>query len=288
MNIYLLFILIQFIFVCLFSFTMRFQYIKPTGLLALYIRHYWVLEADDFEGEICERVIPTGNVEWMFHYRKTFVVKNEAPVYQPQSMVSGINSNFFDVATRGESGVIAVTFYPHGAANFLRFPLSEIENSSINLEDIFNTTGKETEEQICLARSQEERIAIIEKFLLRCFNPVKNNDLLLIKKGVELINQCKGQINVSELSQKLFLTNKSLERKFYALLGKTPKQFIRIVRFQGVILNLSKPGDKYLTQMAYENGYFDQAHFVKDFKSLSGYTPKEFLALGPCNADYFG
>ena len=239
---------------------MRFQYIKPTGLLARYIRHYWVLETDDSEGEICERVIPTGNVEWMFHYRKTFVVKDKVPVYQPQSMVSGINSNFFDVATRGESGVIAVTFYPYGSANFLRFPLSEIENSSINLEDIFNTTGKETEEQICLAHSQAERIAIIEKFLLRCFNPVKNNDLL---------------------------TNKSLERKFYALLGKTPKQFIRIVRFQRVIQNLSRPGDKYLTRMAYENGYFDQAHFVKDFKSLSGYTPKEFLALGSCNADYF-
>jgi AraC-like DNA-binding protein len=39
--------------------------------------------------------------------------------------------------------------------------------------------------------------------------------------------------------------------------------------------------------LAYENGYFDQAHFIKDFKSLSGYSPKEFLALGPCRADYF-
>ncbi len=168
------------------------------------------------------------------------------------------------MATSGESGVIAVTFYPHGTANFLRFPLSEIEDASINLEDIFNITGKETEEQ---------------------------NDFLLIKKGVELINQSKGQINASELARKLLLTNKSLERKFSTLLGKTPKQFIRIVRFEGAILNLSKPGkpgDEYLTQMTYENGYFDQAHFAKDFKSLSGYTPKEFLALGSCNADYFG
>ncbi len=108
---------------------------------------------------------------------------------------------------------------------------------------------------------------------------------------MELINQSKGQINASELPRKLLLTNKSLERKFSALLGKTPKQFIRIVRFEGAILNLSKPGkpgDKYLTQMTYENGYFDQAHFAKDFKSLSGYTPKEFLALASCNADYFG
>lgn len=266
---------------------MRFQYIKPTGFLSQYIRYYWVLEAEDSEGEICERVIPTGNIEWMFHYRKTFVVKDKEPVYQPQSMVSGINSNFFDVATRGESGVIAVTFYPHGASNFLRFPLSEIENASIKLEDIFNAAGKETEERICMASSLTERIKIIENFLLRCFNPIRDNDLLLIKTGVELVNQSKGQISTSELSQKLCLTNKSLERKFSALLGKTPKQFIRIVRFQRVIQSFSSPGNKQLTYMAYENGYFDQAHFVKDFKALSGYTPKEFLALGHCNADYF-
>jgi AraC-like DNA-binding protein len=75
--------------------------------------------------------------------------------------------------------------------------------------------------------------------------------------------------------------------KFSSYLGKTPKQFIRIVRFQSVIQNLSCAGPKDLTRFTYDNGYFDQAHFIKDFKNLSGYTPKEFLALGPCHADYF-
>jgi AraC-like DNA-binding protein len=267
---------------------MRFQFIKPTGFLAQYIRHYWILEAEDSDGEICERVIPTGNIQWMFHYKKTFVIKNSGKlVKQPRSLVSGISSNFSDVATCGESGVIAVTFYPHGASHFLNFPLSEIENASIDLEDIFNTKVKPIEEQICTVNTLAERIGIIERFLLNCFKPINNNDFLLIKKGVALINQRKGQINASELAGMLLYTNKSLERKFSALLGKTPKQFIRIVRFQRIIQSFSIPGNKHLTQLAYENGYFDQAHFVKDFKSLSGYTPKEFIALGPCQADYF-
>lgn len=267
---------------------MHFQFVKPSGFLCQYIKHYWILEAEDSDGEVCERVIPTGNIELMFHYKKTFVIKTAGQTSkQPRSLVSGISSNFSDVTTCGESGVIAVTFYPHGASHFLSFPLSEIENASIDLSDVFNSKVKEVEEQVCTVNSLVERIGIIERFLLKCFKPVNNNDLLLIKKGVALINQSKGQINASELSVKLLYTNKSLERKFSALLGKTPKQFIRIVRFQGVIQSFSNQRNKYLTQLAYENGYFDQAHFVKDFKALSGYTPKEFFALGPCQADYF-
>jgi AraC-like DNA-binding protein len=267
---------------------MTFQYITPSKFLSQYIKHYWVLEAEDSDGRVCERIIPTGIIEWMFHYGKTFIVKSpEAEKFQPRSFVSGINSHYTDVSTRGESGVIAVTFYPHGASQFLGFPLSEIENVSIDLRDIFCAEIRDVEEQICAASSLMERIGIVEQFLLSRFQPMKTNDLLLIKESVNLINQSKGQIFASDLSKKLLLTNKSLERKFSVLLGKTPKQYIRIVRFQGVIDRLSNPQNWKLTQLAYESGYFDQAHFIKDFKTLSGYTPKEFLSLGPCHADYF-
>lgn len=267
---------------------MNFQYIRPSGFLAQYIRHYWILEAEASDGEVCERVIPTGNIEWMFHYRNPFFVKNSGEqIAQPRSLASGISCNYFDVTTRGESGVIAVTFLPGGASHFLHFPLSEIEDSSVSLSDIFSSRIKEIEERVCLASSITERIMVIEQFLRDCFRPAKNNDVLLIEKCVEYITQSRGQLRSSDLTGKFSVTNKSLERKFSSYLGKTPKQFIRIVRFQGVIQNLSGIGPKDLTRFTYDNGYFDQAHFIKDFKSLSGYTPKEFLALGPCHADYF-
>lgn len=267
---------------------MHFQFIKPSDFLSPYIRHYWVLEAEDSEGEVCERVIPTGNVEWMFHFGKPFVVKSTNQyISQPRSLASGISSSYFDVSTQGQAGVIAVTFYPHAASNFLRFPLSEIEDSSVNLLDIYNKPMKEVEERISSGALIKERIRIIEHFLMKCFKPCKNNDILLIRKGIELINQSKGQLKASDLSKSLLLTNKSLERKFSQYLGKTPKKFIRIVRFQGIIQHFSNSQNKPLTQLTYENGYFDQAHFIKDFKSLSGYSPREFFGLGPCRADYF-
>ena len=270
------------------SLFMRFQYLKPTGLLSQYVRHYWLLESEVADGEVCERVIPTGNIELMFHYKKPFQVKNAVnPFHQPRSLITGISDSYSDVSTCGESGVIAVTFFPHGASNFFRFPLSEIENTHVALSDIFNQEIKEVEEQICTADSFGKRVDIIGHFLMSRFNPIDNRDLSMIQQGVKLINRSRGQISASALSDELFLTGKSLERKFSALLGKTPKQFIRIVRFQGVIQDLSNLGGRHLTGLAYDNGYFDQSHFVKDFKILSGYTPKDFLALGPCQSDYY-
>ncbi len=164
---------------------MHFQYIRPSGFLAQYIRHYWILEADASDGEVCERVIPTGNIEWMFHYRNTFIVRNSGEqIVQPRSLASGISCNYFDVATRGESGVIAVTFLPGGASRFLRFPLSDLEDSSVSLSDIFNSRIKETEERVCTASSNKERIQIIEQFLTECFRQVKTTDVQFIERCV--------------------------------------------------------------------------------------------------------
>jgi AraC-like DNA-binding protein len=136
-----------------------------------------------------------------------------------------------------------------------------------------------------LSRTLDERISIIEQYLLDCFRPVSFDDLKLIKEGLNLINQSKGQIDISSLSRDLCLTEKSLLRKFSSIIGKAPKQYSRIVRFQQIIRSLSVYGSRNLTQIAIDNGYFDQAHFIRDFKALSGYTPKEFLLHYPCNSD---
>jgi AraC-like DNA-binding protein len=268
---------------------MHFQYIKPSPVLSQYIKHYWVLEASASEGEVCERVIPTGNIEMMFHYRKPFVCKLDGVngTKQPRSLISGMSSFFSDVATNGDSGVVAVTFLPLGACHFLPFPMLEIENMHVGLNDIFSSQIREIEERICLGKTLDERIKTIELFLTSKLKPEKANGALLIKEGISLINLSKGTIQTETLSKKLYTTPKTLERKFMSLLGKSPKQFSKIVRFQSIIQDFKNSPFKSLTETAYEFGYFDQAHFIKDFKNLSGYTPKEFLSLGPCNADYF-
>jgi AraC-like DNA-binding protein len=94
--------------------------------------------------------------------------------------------------------------------------------------------------------------------------------------GIRLIQQSRGQLSSAALSEKLSVTTKSLERKFSEYIGKTPKQFIRLIRFQAALADLGSTSQISFTEYAYRNGYFDQAHFIKEFKSFTGFTPREF------------
>lgn len=268
---------------------MRFQIIKPTGILSQFIKYYWAMEKSSLEDDVCERVIPTGNIDLMFHYKNCFKVKcsNNNTYHQAYSFISGISNSYADVTTNGETGLICVTFHPYGACHFFNFPLLEIENQSISLDCIFGHESKEINEQLCVARFLNERIAVIESFLLAKLSEPAKRDSLLVKSGIELINQSKGQISAATLAEKLCITTKTLERKFSAMIGKTPKLYIKIVRFQNILNTYSQANGTSLTQTAYLNGYFDQSHFIKDFKSFSGYAPKDFFANHQCQSDYF-
>lgn len=262
---------------------MFFRIVYPTGFLKNYIKHYCFMESDAAEGDIMERVIPTENVQLMFHYRNPFMVyhQNNQTIQQPRTIISGLTKGYSDVSTFGEAGVIFVQFHPAGACHFFKFPLSEIENQSFDLADIFNSEINRVEEELYNTKTVNEKISIIEKFLMSKFYPVNQYNQQLIDKGVQLIKQSRGQISANLLAEKLTTTPKSLERKFSNHLGKTPKQYIKLVRFQETLNDFSKHRNIHLTEYAYRNGYFDQAHFIRDFKRFTGYTPGEFVEKYP-------
>jgi len=261
---------------------MNFEIIKPSPPLTNFVKHYCFMESELNEKNIIERVIPTESVQLMFHYKNPFIVyhHNCTTTKQPQSIISGLNNSFSDVSTNGQAGVIFVTFFATTACNFFKFPLSEIENQTINLFDIYGEIAI-VEEKLFFAKNNFERIKIIEKFLLAKFSPIASHDNNLINKGLEFIKHSNAQISVTELSAKLLTTNKNLERKFSKYLGKSTKQIIKLIRFQEILNNFSEKSNQNFLNCAFENGYFDQSHFIKDFKAYSGFTPKEFLAKYP-------
>lgn len=262
---------------------MKFQIVQPSGFLKNYIRNYCFMESDAHEADVVERVIPAENIQLMFHYKNPFVVfHSDKPVIkQPRSIISGLNDSFSDVSTNGETGVVFVSFYPTGACHFFNFPLSEIENMSVDMSDIFNNQIRQVEELLYLKNSIKEKVAVIESFLIRLYSPIPSHDILLIRKGVDLVRKSKGQTIAKCLSDSLCTSPKTLERKFSQYLGKTTKQVIKLIRFQEVLHDFSCIKEISLTEHACNHGYFDQSHFIRDFKTYTGYTPKEFTVKYP-------
>lgn len=106
---------------------------------------------------------------------------------------------------------------------------------------------------------------------------------LVIRK----INERKGEVRISDLSEAAHLSYKQFKRVFTEYIGVNPKDFLRIVRFQHALFVLQSSPDMNFSQLAYECGYYDQPHLINEFKIFTGYTPKEYQAICTPYSDYF-
>tara|TARA_B110000091_G_scaffold192989_1_gene217754 strand:- start:2026 stop:2403 length:378 start_codon:yes stop_codon:yes gene_type:complete len=104
----------------------------------------------------------------------------------------------------------------------------------------------------------------------------KNTIDNIVKSTIETIFETNGQFSVNELSKQSNINRRQLTRKFSSTIGLSPKQLSKTIRIQNTLKTLLTKEFTSLTDLAYENEYFDQAHFIKDFKEFTGLTPKEF------------
>jgi AraC-like DNA-binding protein len=125
---------------------------------------------------------------------------------------------------------------------------------------------------LALAHSDKQRIQAVEKFLLSQLKDIQTDKL--IAEAVKLIYHSRGTIRIKELNEKLAISQSPFEKRFRKVVGTTPKKFASIVRFNTVLDNLK--GTKSLTEICYENGFFDQAHFTKEFRQFTGESPENF------------
>jgi AraC-like DNA-binding protein len=190
--------------------------------------------------------------------------------------VCGQQASYYDLCPGGKTGMILVMFRPYGAGVFFKMPMLEISDQNVALEQLAGIEAKEIEDRILNAANNQERIQLIEKFLTNKL--IRNHhDQQQVKAVLYRMMQSRGQISIKELAETACLSVKQLERKFSGSIGLNPKQFIRIVRFQHVLKIHRNGFTGSLTSLAHESGYYDQAHFIHDFKRITGSAPRKFF-----------
>ena len=149
-------------------------------------------------------------------------------------------------------------------------------NTEIEILQLPKVSGMQPDD-LCEMLWSEKRLfarqRIIEKLLCN-LEPQQMMKNKLYSRSTAIIESCDGQIKVNELANLLGVITRTLERKYFEILGVSPKQFIRLVRFQKAVEKLKRIHQfTTYTDIAYESGYSDQSHFIKDFKLLSGMSP---------------
>ncbi len=250
---------------------MKFEKHLPDHRLKNYIKHFAVSENHQ-AGEYT--VFPTSGLVMGFQYKGTLAsIKNNTPNPLKTSGISGLSSGYQVFSNSHNTGSILVYFTETGFAHFSSQPVHELFNLSLSLEELFDKNKiHEVEEKLSLAHSDKQRLSIVERFLLSQLKDRQADKLIV--EAVKLIYQSKGTIRISELNQKLAISQSPLEKRFRKVVGTSPKKFASIIRFNSLLTEVQQK--KSLADICYDYHFFDQAHFIKEFKQFTGHTPGNF------------
>jgi AraC-like DNA-binding protein len=167
----------------------------------------------------------------------------------------------------GPAKMLGVGFHPDGAANLLGQPMHELSGRFTPVEDLTKRLARSLDQ----ALEAPDPVAAVEAALLSAEKTSRGGDPL-IAEAVRRITLAKGGTDVAALARDLGISTRQFERRFGAAVGLPPKVFCRIQRFATVFRVLGEPSCNWV-ETAFACGYYDQAHLIRDCKSLSGTTP---------------
>lgn len=252
--------------------------IIPTEILSKYIKNYFIVETDNSEDYLPnERVYPCGYATMVFHYGSPsiFQKKDSIKNIEPNLVICGQQTSYYDLALSGKTGMILIVFKPHGVKSFFNFPITELLNENPSLQDLIKNESIELEDKLFNSPNNRQRITHLENFLIKKL--IHNDEFERVEYALEIIENSKGQIKAQDIAHEVCLGIKQFERTFSKYVGINPKKYASIVRFQNVIQMKRKHDNSSMFQLAFDNGYYDHAHFIHDFKSFTGLSPKEFF-----------
>lgn len=258
---------------------MNYQTFQPHSDLESLVKCYWTLEIAPQIDAQRQRIIPDGCIEMIFILGEDIkrYTTGDNFILQPRAMILGQTMDPFYIEPTGYVNSFAVRFYPYGFASFVSTPIKHLANKETPIELLFEENhAKELELKIIHATDTGNRIETIEDFLL---NTLKTESTIdnIVKSTVDLIFSTNGSASIKSILKNNLSKRRQLERKFFKQVGMSPKQLGKVIRLQTALKMLLSQSSESLTKIAYESEYYDQAHFIKDFKEFTGTNPKEFL-----------
>ena len=256
---------------------MEYKEYKPSTILSPFIECYWTAYAHKPPFRAQESLIPDGTIELMFNFGDNyFQIKDGRKKIVKGSHVIGIRKESLHISQTDNQDLFSVMFKLGGIHPFLKIPVNTFANDFYELEQLMGNEYRELEEKLYDARTAGDRIVVMENYLLRKLRSCNFADYDFVNSCLKsLLHRLSTDIKV--LAQQYNSNYKTLERKFEKVVGLTPSEVVKIRRFNNAVLLMYSCRYDSLTRIAYECGYYDQSHFIREFKDLTALTPRGFL-----------
>jgi len=240
----------------------------PQGPLGGFVERFWYWKGHTATHSL-ERVLPTGTVQ---------LVLDLSSARPSNSLVTGPRSTSSIIQRTAQDELLGVHFKPGGAFPFLAYPLRELRNVQIGIADLWGTAQSETLlELLHQAETPEARFRILETCLTNAMRRPLHHHPAVAFAMTEL--QRNPNLSMSNIAEKVNLSQRRFIEVFANEVGLTPKLFSRVQRFNQVVRSIALRSNVDWLELAMSFGYCDQAHLIHEFQEFSSVAPTEYLGL---------
>jgi len=252
----------------------------PKPPLSNVVEFFWFAEYDDPPPHALERILPTGTVELIINLHDDLIRLFDHPDADlaqdfRSSCLCGPRSEFFEVDMSRPISLLGVHFKSGGAFPFFQLPAAELLNAHITLDTLWGMHAEILRERLLAAPDVKMKFHTLEQALIRqAIRP------LSLHPAVDFMLQefQRGSHKIATVTDQIGLSPQWLSRIFQEEVGLTPKLFHRVQRFWQVLSLLDKSQEVDWATLALDCGYFDQAHFIHDFRAFAGLSPTTYLS----------
>lgn len=252
---------------------------SPHPALRPYVREYYGGSEETFQ-PLVRRELPTEIAPLIINFGPPFRIFDPADSSRYQevsSFVTGAYDSFVTVGTTGAYACLQVNFTLLGMRLFLQRPLHELSNRVVSLDDVLGASAERLICELYEAPSWGARFDILDREILKRLTAAPA-PAVGVQWAWRRLVRAAGQVVISDLAREVGWSHKHFVSQFNEQIGLTPKVMARVLRFgrAASLLETSERGR--LADIALACGYYDQAHFTRDFRAFAGVSPTELLA----------
>jgi AraC-like DNA-binding protein len=233
---------------------------------------------DHTPGVLARRELPLGRVVLVLSFGEPYRIGHSrtGEVTTGASFVAGLHDAYVSTQQLGPTAGMQVNLTPWGAYLLLQRPMHELANRTVALDDVVNA-WKLLTPRLAEAENWDKRFALLEDALLARMSRAHPLSPGIVWAWRQL-EASRGSVSIGALAERLGWSRKHLAAKFREQIGLPPKTAARVLRFHQTVGLIERGAEMPWAAIAMRSGYYDQAHFIRDFTEFAGQTPTEFLA----------
>ncbi|QKJ30958.1 AraC family transcriptional regulator [Mucilaginibacter mali] len=257
--------------------------IQPHPQLEQLIECYWMVESDDPAIQT-EKIIPDGFTELIFHYGDLYRA-NISGQWQTQGrhLLAGQIGNYFYLENTGKAKMIAIKLKPAALTQLFGLQMSDYTDRVVTLDTIPNRALQQLQDIVLQFEDEQQVKEAFDTWLLPLSHSVTTTP---VTAAIDLIFKQNGMVTVKEMTEAACIGERQLERLFKRYVGLTPKYYARIIRFN-YIFQIVQSKSASWADVVYQAGYYDQSHFIRDFKAFTGEDPSAYYFDADNMANFF-